>query len=196
MIKVNLTRTKITAMNDLSAIGTTTEAAGSKGNIIFKLFVMFAMIILILGYEIINIQSLESQAEVLNRKAQTLRDELTTAQEKTAPMKEIEDQAKELEDKLGIMKRLSRKRLQTVKSLDFLQTNLPDRMWFRTVQIDDNKMILKGLAATDEDITVFVKALENSVLFNSVLLVRSEMTSTNDGDFKEYEINCNSEVQE
>jgi type IV pilus assembly protein PilN len=197
MIRVNLTQTKITSVGDYSAIGTTTESPGlDRKNTYVKLAIIALPTILLLAYEHINIARL--QGDLKGKLAQTdkLTHELEEKQKLTAPMKDFEDKAKELEDKIKSMKKLSRLRLRTVKALDFMQSSLPDRMWFTDVRLSEDQITLKGLASTDDDLTRFMKAMENSVLFTNVLLVRSEIAKTNYGEYKEFEINCNSEVLE
>jgi type IV pilus assembly protein PilN len=197
MIRVNLTQTKITSVGDYSAIGTTTESPGvNRSTLIVKILIILVPTILLLVYEHININRLESELKLASSESDRLSAELAEKQKQTAPMKEFEDKAKELEDKIKSMKKLSRLRLRTVKALDFMQSSLPDRMWFTDVKMTDDQITLRGLASTDDDLTRFMKSLENSVLFTNVLLVRSEVSKSAYGDYKEFEINCSAEVLE
>ena len=199
MIKVNLTRSRITnvGVGEASSVGTSAGGGSASGiEIVVKILLFVGFVIGLLVYEHINIGNLERELAVLRAESDKLTADLQAKQEATAPLKELEDKAKEMEDKLNIMKKLSRMRLRTVKALDFLQSSLPDRVWFSDVRFADSKLILTGYASTDEDLSAFTKALENSVLFTHVLLVRAESSKTGGAEYKSFEITCNSEVGE
>lgn len=200
MIKVNLTKTRITnvGVGEASAIGT--PGGGGSGadrtDIFAKIFLVSFAVLSLLIYEHINIGNLEKELGVLRAESEKLNADLESKVQATVALKEFEDQAKEMEDKLNIMKKLSRLRLRTVKALDFLQSSLPDRVWFTSVRFADSHLTLTGYATTDEDLTTFTKALENSVLFTNVLLARAENSKFGSADYKTFEISCNSEVGE
>jgi type IV pilus assembly protein PilN len=196
MIKVNLTKTRVTGNGEFNeAMVSPSETIGvGPLTILFKILLMLFATVGLMTYERININSLQSQLSTLNLQSVQLNQEYAKLQQQTAPMKEFEGKAKELEDKLKIMKKLSRLRLRAVKALDFIQTSLPERMWFTSIDMKEEKVILKGYSATDEDISKFLKTIEGSVLFTNVLLVRAEVSRLPNGEGKQFEIDCESEV--
>ncbi len=197
MIKVNLAKTKLTS----TGIDDVGEFVQKKpridyANLLVKSAFIFGLTIGLAVYEHIHIASLEKESTDLAKRSGDLLQELQKKQATTAPLKDFELKAKELEDKLTVLKKLSRLRLRAVKDLDFLQTSLPDRVWFSSVKFNDNLIHLVGYAASDDDLNLLTKSLENSILFSNILVERLEVAKVGGTEYKNFEMGFNSEVGE
>ena len=73
-----------------------------------------------------------------SRPGAELQAENTAKAAEVEKVKDVEVQAKELEDKLTILKLLSRLRLRQVKTLDFMQSSIPEKVWLKTVEYESD----------------------------------------------------------
>ena len=110
-------------------------------------------------------------------------------------MADVEKSAQVLEQKLTIMKKLSRVRLREVKALDYIQSILPEKVWFKDMRFDDNKLSLNGFAVGDDDLNELTRALENSVQFSNVIILQAKDEKLQNGTYKQFEISCTTEVE-
>jgi len=203
MIKINLARRKGTGTGTGATGVDSTEshfeihdagASAQKGALV-KLVLMFAFVGGLMFYENQNVTSYQAEMIKQSAKITELQTDLEGKRSVTSGMEVIEKSAQVLEQKLAIMKKLSRVRLREVKALDYIQSVVPEKIWFSNIVFDDNKLVLQGYAVSDDDLNELTKGLENSVQFSNVIILQATDARVANSSFKQFEISCNTEVE-
>jgi Tfp pilus assembly protein PilN len=137
-------------------------------------------------YESQNIRALNEQLMRKNQEIQNLTADNAARAAEVLKVKDIEVQAKELEDKLKILKLLSKLRLREVKTLDFMQSSIPEKVWLKDITYESDKIHVEaghfqfaGAAVATEELTEFVRRLEDSAYLTDVIVVRNQEVSVN-----------------
>jgi Tfp pilus assembly protein PilN len=96
-------------------------------------------------------------------------------------VKDVEKQARELEDKLKVLKSLSKLRLREVKTLDFMQSSIPEKVWLKSISfqargdnVEEGHFEFVGNAVATEDLSEFVKRLEDSAYLSEVIVIKNQ----------------------
>jgi Tfp pilus assembly protein PilN len=196
MIKVNLLKNRVgdTTQMAQTSMGTGVSGGGGGGGgftvgldnreAIVKAAVVFIFTAGLMFYESQNIHTLNARLASLNLQNQELESRAAAVAKEAESIKDIENQARELEDKLKVLKTLSRLRLREVKTLDFVQSSIPEKVWLKglTYEADKNKFELghfnfNGNAAATEDLTEFVRRLEDSSYLYEVIVMKNQEVS-------------------
>lgn len=151
--------------------------------------------ILLMFYEQHHIDQLNLQ---LRQTQSALSVKETTLQEKKAEAAksgELKEKAKELANKIEILKKLAKIRLREIRALDFIQNNIPEKVWLSEMVFKEGQLKLKGRSMTDDDLTNFVNSLENSKYFTNVLLLQAREERLKEAALKTFEVSCNLEVE-
>ncbi|MGZ3721699.1 MAG: PilN domain-containing protein [Bdellovibrionales bacterium] len=182
MIKVNLLRNRVmdTTVNpDANLLGT--SASDQRRDSIVKILAISMFVVGMMIYESQNIRSLNEEANRANADIARLTADNTARQAEVLKVKDVEVQAKELEDKLKILKLLSRLRLREVKTLDFMQSSIPEKVWLKSITYDSDKIHVEaghfqftGFSVATEELTEFVRRLEDSAYLMDVIVVRNQ----------------------
>lgn len=189
MIKVNLLRNR-GADTAQTEIATGAGGGGAGGDNARESVVKVAVILIftlgLMLYEHQNISALNAQQAGLQSQVNELQTENTAKATEVAKYKDVEVQAKELEDKLKILKTLSKLRLREVKTLDFMQSSIPEKVWLKEINYDSDKnrvdsghYSFSGMAVATEELTEFVKRLEDSAYLQDVIVVKNQETPVN-----------------
>ncbi len=189
MIKVNLLRNRVgeqttvtqaTSVGGGLASGSTVVGQGARAAIT-KVAVILMFTVGLMIYENNNIRALNEEAARVADQTNTLQQQVAQMSADVESVKDIEGQAKELEDKLKILKLLSRLRLREVKTLDFMQSSIPEKVWLRTIRYDASKehldvghFVFEGGAVTTDELMEFVKRLDNSAYLSDVIVVKNQ----------------------
>lgn len=194
MIRVNLLRNRVadTAIQSPSASSETSNEAR-------EALVKVAFVLLFtLGLMMFESQNIRSLNEELIRVQASVSDLEVQSQAKATEVEAIKDvaqQAKELEDKLKVLKLLSKLRLREVKTLDFMQSSIPEKVWLREVKYDSSKENVEmgrfefnGNSVTTEDLSEFVKRLEDSAYLNEVIIIKNQEATgtTRSGSLRDF----------
>jgi len=205
MIRVNLLRDRTASRTSApSATGMTTDFQSTGVNfsvgetntkaIVTNLIVLFIAPIALIYYEHYQIGILKAQAQAKDVALQTVQAELNQKKAKVAETPNLREKAQELTDKIAILNKLARLRLREVKSLDFIQTVIPDKVWLNEVNFTASNVEIKGNAVTDEDLEHFLGVLENPKYFSKVTLLSGREEKTQEGSVKAFDIVCNVEA--
>lgn len=197
MIKINLGKTRIQDGEGLeSAYGHQAEAGGQSPivQILVKLLVISIGVIALNFYEKSNLESLGQQIGQLSQERSRLEVLLNQKNEELSGLGTIQEDSKTLNDKMKLLKELSQLRLREVKSLDYLQTITPPRLWLTSLGINKDRYIFRGRARESSAVSAFVGKLEDGGYFSDVVLVKdSEMTSER-FNVRDFEVVARSEV--
>lgn len=179
MIRVNLIRNRV---QDTTVVGSASSGSSDElreGLVKVAFIVLFTVGLMM--YESSSIRALNEDRARLQANINELE---TQAQSKAAEVEAIKDiarQAQELEDKLKVLKLLSKLRLREVKTLDFMQSSIPEKVWLKAINYDQRKenveaghFQFEGNAVGTEDLTEFVKRLEDSAYLNEVIVIKNQ----------------------
>ncbi len=178
MIRVNLLK------NRVSEQATVVQSSGGGSEMrdnIVKIVFLAVFTVGLMVYEGQMIRKLNDDNNRLQVRLNELEAEAAAKARETDTVRDVEKQARELEDKLKILKLLSRLRLREVKTLDFMQSSIPEKVWLRTInfesnedQVDDGSYQFTGRAVGTEDLSEFVKRLEESAYLREVIVVKNQ----------------------
>ena len=90
----------------------------------------------------------------------------------------FEEEKKRLNSELDVIKTLSKERLKNVKSLDAMQTIIPNSAWLSSLKIKADKVEIDGFAVNDVVVSEFMQLLSSSIFFSHVILTDSVEAST------------------
>ena len=210
MIRVNLLENRGSVARPLGANvggGTATEyGAGGTGvetslssalgkAIAMNLAILLTFPAALIYYERYNIGLLRARANEIAGQVSQKQQVLQSKKEEIAQSASLKEKAKELANKISLLKVLARTRLREIKTLDFIQTNLPERVWLKELSFKAGDLLMKGSAVTDDELTVFIRALEKNRSFTKVLLVQAKEERTKDGTVKGFELTAKVEAE-
>lgn len=210
MIRINLTqnlgRGSRPAQSTNTNVGTspdfvieTTNASfggdqADMGALVVRIGLLLSLPILLIAFEQHQLSILKSGAVAAQAITQQLEATLSEKKAIITQSADLKAKAKELATKIEIMKKLAKLRLREIKALDFIQSNIPDRVWLKELNLKSGAMVIRGGASTDDDLTLFVKSLEKSRGFSSVLLLQANEQRGAEGSVKNFEITGTVEV--
>lgn len=188
MIKVNLLRNKV-GDSPTSLAGATRAVSVDNVEIkemLTKIVVILVFTLGLMVYESQSLRALQAEATRLQSEVTTLEAQNTAKLKEVEGVKDVENQARELEDKLKILKLLSKLRLREVKTLDFVQSSIPEKVWLKTMTYEADKEKVEaghfnftGNAVATEDLTEFVKRLEDSAYLYEVIVMKNQEVGNN-----------------
>jgi|GEM_PF-842331 len=205
MIKVNLMRNRVADV----AAGTNVTVGGGEETreAIIKVVFIVLFTLGLMMYESQNIRSLNDESARTQAMVGDLEVQAQAKATEVDAIKDIAHQAQELEDKLKILKLLSKLRLREVKTLDFMQSSIPEKVWLRSVKYETDKDLkdhvengryqFSGNSVTTEDLSEFVKRLEDSAYLSEVIVVKNQESSGpgRSGGLREFQFTADVEVK-
>ncbi len=199
MLRVNLLKnrggtyvgTVATQVSEVANVATTevTGPSDAKQNAT-KMLLMLIWLAAIFTYQKINISSLEGRLANARAEASNLDQQIQQHQAEADQAKKMQKDIEELKRRIKIIKDLSKKRLREIKAIDYIQNNIPDKLWLTSITIKDNHLELFGSALTDDQLNRFLDSLEqNKSYFQNVLLLKAvDEADTKLGTIKSFEI--------
>lgn len=135
---------------------------------IVRIFILLILPIVFFIYESQSIP--KKKAQIANVTSEI--NELQAYNEKTnsavGEIKKFQEDEKKIKKQIEIVEKLSRSRMNEIYVLDLIQQVIPERVWLSNLEFSDSKVRIKGQAAVDADITIFIEALSRSVFLNDV----------------------------
>lgn len=194
MIRVNLLRNRIGSSGggETQVVDTGYSSSNSRETFVKIAFLLLFTIGLML-YERSNVSRLNAEQATVQAQLVQLQSEAAAIAAEVENVKDIEGRAKELQDKLKMLKLLSKLRLRGVKTLDFMQTSIPERVWLASIayesdkeKLEDGRFAFSGSSVATEDLTEFVKRLENSAYLSQVIVVKNQDVVNNKQSIREF----------
>lgn len=134
-------------------------------------------------------------------KISSTKDEISRSEQEIAELKvkigkinELEKLKAEVTKKLDVLNQLRRNRTGPVNRMMALSHAVPDKLWLNGYSENDNNVLLRGIAFSEEYIATFMKNLEASPEFSNVELVFSEQFEMTGLKMKKFEIRLNIET--
>jgi len=197
VIKVNLMRNRV---QEAPAPGEAiVDTSNENRDALVKIAFILIFVLGLMVWESQSIRALNSQAAVVASRVSELEGQATGKLTEVEGIKDIAKQAEELKDKLKVLKLLSRLRLREVKTLDFMQSSIPEKVWIKSIvfesertKMDQGKFQFIGFSVTTEDLTDFVKRLEDSAYLNEVIVIKNQEIAApgKAGNIREYMFNA------
>lgn len=179
MIRVNLLKNRV---NDTPTQMTSAPSGGgdTRETIVKLAFLMLATVGLMI-FEGQNIRKLNDEAARMQAQVSEYEAQAAAKAQEAEGVKDVENQARELEDKLKILKLLSKLRLREVKTLDFMQSSIPEKVWLKNISfesdqgnVEEGRFEFVGNAVATEDLSEFVKRLEESAYLSEVIVIKNQ----------------------
>jgi Tfp pilus assembly protein PilN len=197
MIKVNLLRNKVggtkTAVSQASESeenfvfeNQSAEAGENKKGLIVKIFIIFGGIVCLYGYQNYNISLLQDQANALVAEKQTLDAQILAKKPVAEKAAKLQKENQELEKRIASVKNLSKFRLRELRTLDYIQNVIPDRLWLTGVKVNGGSIELQGGSLADDDLSKFLDLLETKPWFKDVILLQAIEAKTKTGTSKTF----------
>jgi Tfp pilus assembly protein PilN len=188
MIRVNLLKNRVSDQTTMQK-GGDTETSADVRDTIFKIGFLLIFTLGLMVFEGQNIRKLNDEAARLQVRISELETQSAAKAAEADGVKDVENQARELEDKLKVLKLLSKLRLREVKTLDFMQSSIPEKVWLKTISfeseagnVEEGRFSFVGNAVATEDLSEFVKRLEDSAYLTEVIVVKNqEVNATGKG---------------
>jgi len=124
-------------------------------------------------------------AQIRNSEAELKRLEIIKKE-----IKKAKANKKILEEKLSIIETLNKNRTRPVLIMSYLASEIPDKMWLKSLDKKDRSLTLEGVALDDETIANFMKRLQQSELFSTVQLVVTERVTIEKLNLKKFTMIC------
>lgn len=145
----------------------------------------------LLVYEQILIPDLQAQLVARQAELAEVRDKNERAQEAVTQIKRFKREQEILQAQINSIENLKKDRLREVKILDFLQKDIPERLWLTRMEMTEGRLLLQGMATTDGELTQFMENLSRSAYLKEVSLIRStDQVTTEFGAVKRFEVSC------
>lgn len=175
------------------------ESSGPAGqspivSILIKVLVLVGGVIALNFYEKSALESLRAQLQQVNAQQSQLQSQLDQKNSELQTLGSVQTDSKVLEDKMKLLKNLSRLRLREVKSLDFIQSIVPARVWLTQMNINKDSYIIKGRSRDATSVSMFVNRLEDGGYFSDVVLTKDNELRERGYELRDFEIIARSEV--
>ncbi|MEQ1664180.1 MAG: PilN domain-containing protein, partial [Bdellovibrionales bacterium] len=183
MIKINLLKRR--SENTIANAGTeinyetsfdinsTEGKVASTKDAFLKILVIIIWAVALFAYESYNINDLKVQLQGIQAKRDTTAAEIDSKKAITSRARELQQQILDLEARIKAIRVLSQIRLREIKSIDYIQNTIPERVWLKSIDLKDGNLQIEGVAAADDQMNKFFDALESKKSFKDVLLAKA-----------------------
>lgn len=178
MIKINLLKNRVsfqTQNEGEEAIAFSNALASGSGRgagLIVNLTLCIGGVLALYFYQSFNLSGLKEELITRRVKLSVVRESVVKLKEKSEGVKSAQIRLKDIEKRMEAMKSLSKSRLKPLKALDYLQTIIPDRVWFEKVTYSQRSFTFDGFALSDDDFNMFMSRLETGGIFVDIVPVR------------------------
>ncbi len=180
MIRVNLLKNRVNDQPTQMRAAESDSGTDLRDTIV-KIAFLLLFTLGLMVYEGQNIRKMNDEAAHLQIRISELETASSAKAAEAEGVKDVENQARELEDKLKVLKLLSKLRLREVKTLDFMQSSIPEKVWLKTINfesdntnVEDGRFQFVGNAVATEDLSEFVKRLEDSAYLSEVIVIKNQ----------------------
>lgn len=201
MIKINLAKQPSTKKKDkkkaqdsgggeLISEGSAVDADLKRGLVVrFVILLIFPIALFV--YQ----DSVVPEKAALVSKMQRELDEVTQKNRDAAAaveeIKKFEKDQEKLQSQTNTLIALSKDRIKEVRVLDYIQREIPTKVWLTRMDLADGRIQIAGMATADSELTTFMETLQRSAYLKDVNLVKSDDTPLQDfGTVKRFEISC------
>ncbi len=154
-----------------------------------KIIMLLIWVVGLFAYQKYNISNLTDQLQDVQFQARSLQAQIRKNQVAANRAKQMEKDVKELQRRIKIIKDLSKVRLQDIKAISYIQNNIPDKVWLKSIAFKGDKLDLIGSSLTDDQLNQFLNKLESQKsYFKNVLLLKAVDEQGASGTITSFEI--------
>lgn len=210
MIKINLNQTKAGKENTLSFQETQETGLASSGStiatkimdslkartaeitpgditkIVIKLLIMASLPLGLKYYEITQIKELESQKQKADKVLIQTNEKLSKIKTKLDSYGDLQNLSKEFVEKKDFLKRISSSRLIVPRTLDLIQSKLPETVWLKTIKItlsnddESHAISISGEGREETNVNAFAISLREILNQNTIIVDTNDIKDSND----------------
>lgn len=168
------------------------RVARKKENIRQQISIFLLLIFLSIVALVWYTMSMNKQILEIKEKTKQVNHQILKYKKKAVRVAKIKKDLKILEEKLEIVSSLKKQRGEQLILFDKMTDLIvPQRMWLESFKINENSVIIKGIAFDNPTIADFMDKLENSSIFDKVDLKTAKMKKFKDGIMlKSFELLC------
>lgn len=185
---------KLPDLGHISEVVSDSEGSRTLG---VKLAILFLGPIMLLAYQEIVIPEKKAEIKRLRSNLDGLVQKNNQAAGAVEEIKKFETDQEKLQAQILAFTDLSKDRVREVRVMDYIQREIPERVWLQRMEMNNGRLLLVGLATEDTEMTSFMEILQRSAHLRNVSLVRSsEVVLPNLGNLRRFEIACQLEKPE
>lgn len=158
------------------------------GDIMLKLIWLVVFIAILVGYEMFTINQKSEELGRLKSELGRLESELSTMRPQVETAQRFQKEKQRLEKQLQVVKDLSKERLMAVRSLDALQSLIPEKVWLEKAVFKEKEVKLDGRAVDELGVSAFMQGLEESAFFSDVYLLQSQEAKGEEGAVRSFKV--------
>ena len=192
MIKVNLLRNLAVAQGvspsggAFDALGGGDAATQKQAGI--KAAAMLIFPILLYVYETFNLSTLRGELVAVQTAIQGIEAEKSKFGDLGPRVDKYKKEKARIDEELAIVRGLALSRLREVKSLDALQSLVPQKTWLNKVAIEGTKVKVEGFTTSTEGISELIGALDRSAFFSKIEPKSTSQEMLPSGPAKRFEL--------
>lgn len=193
MIKINLLRNRMAHQGGETEIGTAIEQGlgrSENSSLLTNFALLFGGAILLYMYQTYNLSNLNKTFAEKNILLTASKEKVGKLRENSEKAQKAQEKVKAIEKRMEIIKKLSKSRLSELKALDYLQTVIPDRVWFTKINYSKKSFTFEGFALSDNDFNMFITRLETGGLLSNIIPVRLTEETSSKGKGKSFTVTC------
>lgn len=178
-------------MDSLESLEASNEESDLKKALIVRLVMLLIGPIGLFIYQDQNLPPKIAENTKLSAELATLTDKNLKAAASVSEIKKFEKEEEKLKAQITVIENLQKDRLKEVRVLDYVQREIPERVWLSKMNLNEGKMSIEGLATGDSELTNFMDGLQGSAYLKDVSLIRSnEVNTPETGVVRKFEISC------
>jgi Tfp pilus assembly protein PilN len=195
MIRVNLLGKQV-ANEQIEVVAPTLEgmsASEIQRQVIVRFLVLILLPVGLYIYEMLTIPQLRAKKEEITNSILELQQFNQKADRAVREIKKFQEDEKKIKSQIEVIQTLSKDRLREIQILDLFQQVIPERVWLRELDFRDRKLIIRGQAMSDSDITSFIEALGRSIFLYDVQPNGTNETLLDGQKIRDFEISASLE---
>ena len=153
-----------------------------------RLAVILLFPLAVFGYEKFNLSVLQGEVDKVNAQVTDINNQKAAFGSVAPKVERFTKEKKEIEKQADAVRELARSRLREVKTLDALQSFMPEQAWLSDLSIKGNVVVLNGFTLADDGVTRLIKALESSVLFSQITPTSTSKVDLPGGPAKKFQL--------
>jgi type IV pilus assembly protein PilN len=135
--------------------------------------------------------SLNSKIGKLNKRIETANNELKKYNEINKEIARIKKNLEVLQKKMAVIAQLESDRYAPVILMDTMtQVLVAKRMWLTSLSVSDTNVNIEGIALDEKTVADFMVRLQNSGLFNNVVLKSVKRQEVEKSNLKSFQVVC------
>jgi len=134
-----------------------------------------------------------SNIERLQKRERALRNEVAKYAKYDKMLKNLKNERQSIQEKIRVVQSLQTDRDKMARVLALLSIEVPaERVWFEKVNIDSGRIVLTGVAMSNEAIVEFMRNLEASpyIVKGTVNLAHSRRKVKSSKKLREFQLSC------